>query len=155
MTHALKIDTLTFSKRLRQAGADERLAEAIVEGLTGADTSELSTKTDVAEVRSELKTEIAGLRSELKTEIAEVRTEIAGLRSELKTEIADVRTEIAEVRTELKTESAGIRTEVAGLRTELKAEIAQTSNRTVYILGGLIGFLIVIDRILPLFGFSQ
>ena len=151
MTHALKIDTLTFSKRLRQAGADERLAEAIVEGLTGADTSELSTKTDVAEVRSELK-----------TEIAEVRTEIAGLRTELKTEIAEVRTEIAEVRTEiaevrseLKTESAEIRTEIAGLRTELKAEIAQTSNRTVYILGGLIGFLIVIDRILPLFGFSQ
>ena len=115
MTHALKIDTLTFSKRLRQAGADERLADAIVEGLTGADTSELATKIDIAEVR----------------------------------------TEIAELRTEMKTDIAGVRTEIAELRTELKAEIAQTSNRTVYILGGLIGILIVIDRMLPLFGFPQ
>ena len=137
MTHALKIDTLTFSKRLRQAGADERLAEAIVEGLTGADTSELATKIDIAEVR----TEIAELRTELKTEIAELRTEL--------------KTDIAGVRTELKTDIAGVRTEIAELRTDLKAEIAQTSNRTVYILGGLIGILIVIDRMLPLFGFPQ
>ena len=131
MTHALKIDTLTFSKKLRQAGADERLAEAIVEGLTGADTSELATKSDIAEVQ----TGVAELRTELKTEIAEVRTEIAEVRTELKTEIA-------ELRTELKTEIAEIRT-----------EIAQSSNRTVYILGGLVGFLFVVDRMLPLFGF--
>ena len=104
MTHALKIDTLTFSKKLRQAGADERLAEAIVEGLTGADTSELATKSDIAEVQ----TGVAELRTELKTEIAEIRT-----------------------------------------------EFAQTSNRTVYILGGLVGFLFVVDRMLPLFGFPQ
>ena len=45
--------------------ADERLAEAIVEGLTAADTSSLATKTDLDEVRSELKLEIAGVRSDL------------------------------------------------------------------------------------------
>ena len=72
MTHALQIDTLEFSKRLKAAGADERLAEAIVEGLTAADTSSLATKTDIADVRSE----IAELRSELKLEIAGVRSDL-------------------------------------------------------------------------------
>ena len=57
-------------------GADERFAEAIVRlifgGLTAADTSRLATKTDLAEVR----TEIADLRSELKLEIASVRSDL-------------------------------------------------------------------------------
>ena len=72
MTHALQIDTLEFSKKLKAAGADERLAEAIVEGLTAADTSRLATRTDLAVVR----TEIADLRSELKLEIAGVRSDL-------------------------------------------------------------------------------
>ena len=71
MAHALQIDTLAFTKKLREAGAEEGLAEAIVEGLTAADTSELATKGDVAEV----KTEIAEVKSELKTEIVEAKSE--------------------------------------------------------------------------------
>ena len=78
MAHALQIDTLAFTKKLREAGAEEGLAEAIVEGLTAADTSELATKGDVAEVRTEIaevKTEIAEVKSELKTEIVEAKSE--------------------------------------------------------------------------------
>ncbi len=90
MAHALQIDTLAFTKKLREAGAEEGLAEAIVEGLTAADTSELATKGDIAEV----KTEIAEVKSELKTEIAEAKLE-------LKTEIAEVKTEIAEVKSDI------------------------------------------------------
>ena len=65
MAHALQIDTLAFTKKLREAGAEEGLAEAIVEGLTAADTSELATKADLAEVKSELKTEIAEVKSDI------------------------------------------------------------------------------------------
>jgi len=65
MTHALQIDTLEFSKKLKAAGADEKLADAIVEGLAAADISNLATKTDIAELRTELKTEIAEVRSDL------------------------------------------------------------------------------------------
>ena len=72
----MQIDTLEFSKKLKAAGADERLAEAIVEGLTAADTSSLATKSDLDEVRTELKLEIADLRSELKLEIAGVRSDL-------------------------------------------------------------------------------
>lgn len=97
MAHAIQIDTLAFSKRLREAGADEALAEAIVEGITAADTSELATKADIAEVKGE----IAELRSEQKQDVAGVRAEIADVRSELKQDIAGVRTEIAQLSSNL------------------------------------------------------
>ena len=88
MAHALQIDTLAFVKRLREAGADEGLAEAIVEGITAADTSELATKADVAQQGLALKSEIAQVESSLKAEIAQVEGSLKG-------EIAQVRTEIA------------------------------------------------------------
>ena len=72
MAHALQIDTLAFSKKLREAGADERLAGAIVEGITAADTSELATKSDLGEVKAE----IADVKAELKAEIADVKADI-------------------------------------------------------------------------------
>ena len=100
MASALRLDTLAFTKRLREAGADERLAEAIVEGLTAADTSELATKADVAAVK------------------------------------ADV---------------VAVKADVAAVKAELTAEIATATNRAIYTLGGLIGVLFVIDRLLPLF----
>lgn len=74
MAHVLQIDTLAFSKRLREAGADEGLAEAIVEGLAVADTSELATKTDLAELAS--KADLAKVRGELKEDLAEVRGDL-------------------------------------------------------------------------------
>ncbi len=116
MAHALQIDTLAFTKKLREAGAEEGLAEAIVEGLTAADTSELATKSDVAKVESALKVDIAEVKGELKADIAEVRTEIAEVKSDLTT------------------------------------LIMQSSNRTIYIIGGFIGLLFAIDKLLPLAG---
>ena len=41
-----------------------------------------------------------------------------------------------------------LRAEIA----EVRVEIAQAANKTIYALGGLIGVLFVIDRLLPLFG---
>jgi|GEM_PF-497292 len=87
MAHALQIDTLAFAKKLKAAGADDRLADAIVEGITAADTSELATKADIQEVRTEIKevenvlrTEIKDLEHTLRGEIGEVRGDIAELR---------------------------------------------------------------------------
>jgi uncharacterized protein involved in exopolysaccharide biosynthesis len=87
---------------LQAAGADEKLAEAIVKGITGADTSELATKEDLKNTETLLKSDISDVQASLKSEIADVQasleTQIVGVR----TEIADVRTEIADVRTDLK-----------------------------------------------------
>ena len=60
-----------------------------------------------------------------KEEVATLDTKIAGMATK-----EELRAEIAEVRT----------------------EIAQAANKTIYALGGLIGVLFIIDRLLPLFG---
>ena len=60
-----------------------------------AHVNDVATKTDIAELRTELKSEIvqseANLRTELKAEIAQSETNI---RAELKTEIAILKTEL-------------------------------------------------------------
>jgi ABC-type sulfate transport system substrate-binding protein len=55
MPATLRIDTLKFVRKLTEAGMDRRQAEAIVDGLSEADTSELATKTDIAELRVEMR----------------------------------------------------------------------------------------------------
>ena len=84
MAHAMRIDTLEFSKSLQAAGADEKLAEAIVKGITGADTSELATKDDLKNTETLLKSEISEVRTSLESQIVGVRTEIADVKSDLK-----------------------------------------------------------------------
>ncbi len=98
MLNALRIDTLAFSKKLREAGADEKLAEAFVEGITAMDTSDLATKSELRKAETALKSDIAEVKAELKSDIAQFRTElksdIAEVRTELKSDIAEVRTEL-------------------------------------------------------------
>ena len=90
MSQAIQIDTLAFSKKLKAAGADERLADAIVEGITAADTSELATKDDLAEVQNVLRGEIQDVRGEIQV----VRDEIKHVETVLRSEIQDVRTDL-------------------------------------------------------------
>ena len=72
MAHAIQIDTLAFAKRLQAAGADERLAEAIVEGITDADTSSLATKEDIALVKEDIRQ----VETAIKTDIANSHADI-------------------------------------------------------------------------------
>lgn len=102
MAHALQIDTLAFSEKLQAAGADGKLAKAIVEGITSADTSNLATKEDLKDVEAALRTDMKDLEASLRSEIGEVRL-----------------------------------------------EIVKASNATVMKLGGIIGVLFVIDRVIP------
>ncbi|MGB1179986.1 MAG: hypothetical protein ACPG4J_12135 [Lentibacter algarum] len=73
MVAAFQIDTLAYAKKLKNAGADERLAEAIVEGLTNADTSTLATKEDLRETKDELRGEIGEVRNEVREVKVELR----------------------------------------------------------------------------------
>ena len=73
-------DTLNASKRLRDAGLEERAAEAIVDIMR--DTTELPDVSDLA-----TKTELALTRADLKAEIAGVRTDISALEARLSEKI--------------------------------------------------------------------
>ena len=72
MAAALRIDTLKFVRRLTDAGMERPMAEAIVEGLADADTSELATKTDMAAVRAD----IVRLEGKIDTTNADLRAEM-------------------------------------------------------------------------------
>ena len=115
MAHALRIDTLAFARRLKEAGADERLAEAIVEGITTADASDLATKTDIAEVRGEI--------AEVRSEIAEVRSEVASSESRVTAEIAEESSEVAELRADVHSEIAALKSDLRTYRAETRADI--------------------------------
>ena len=71
----MRIDTLKFARRLADAGLSREAAEAIAEGLSEADTSELASKTDIADV----KTAIADLRADIYNRLWVMGLGIVGL----------------------------------------------------------------------------
>jgi hypothetical protein len=54
MAATLRIDTLKFAKSLTDAGLSREAAEAIAQGVAGADVSDLATKTDIAELKADI-----------------------------------------------------------------------------------------------------
>ena len=77
--NAMTFDTHAAVKTLREAGADEAMAEAIVNtasAAVGAGHDALATKADLAELRVATKAEFASVRAEL----ASVRAELGTIR---------------------------------------------------------------------------
>ena len=71
---SLAFDTHAAVKRLQDAGADERLAEAFVTTFGSMLNENVATKTDIADLRATTKSDIAELRADLKTAIATLET---------------------------------------------------------------------------------
>ncbi|MBF0144005.1 MAG: DUF1640 domain-containing protein [Magnetococcales bacterium] len=68
MTTAVALDTREFVRRLREAGVEEKQAEAFSDAfqeVQEAQLEELATKSDLAELKGELKGEIRELRGEI------------------------------------------------------------------------------------------
>jgi gas vesicle protein len=134
---AVAFDTLKFAQTLRdKAKFSPEQAEGLSEAFSQASADQLATKSDIAELRTDLKTEIAGLRSDLKAEIAEVRSvlkaEIAEVRSDLKTEIADVRSDLRAVELRLETKIESVKSDI------LKWMFGTIGFQTVVILGAVL-----------------
>ena len=75
MAATLRIDTLKFARSLTDAGLSREAAEAIAEGVAGADVSDLATKTDIAEVKAA----IADLRADIGNRLWVMGLGIVGL----------------------------------------------------------------------------
>ena len=78
---AVAFDTLKLAKRLEQAGFSRDQASGAAEALADTFTTELATKRDVQELRSEIALGSTALRADIARQIADVRGEIASLRS--------------------------------------------------------------------------
>jgi DNA-binding transcriptional MerR regulator len=111
-TPMIRFDTVAFVQRLTAAGFAREQAEAIVEGLAEADTSQVASKADITELRhdlgetkAELKADLAALKAELKADLAtqklELNADLAALKADLQAEIGRVELKLGEFKTEL------------------------------------------------------
>ena len=116
----LMIDTLGYAEALEQSGFTSEQAKGAAKALNNTVGEELATKSDLAQLGSELRVEMSELGTELRAEINELRVEMAETRAELRAEIAETRTEL---RAEIVEASTGLRAEMAATRAEFKGDI--------------------------------
>jgi phage-related minor tail protein len=92
-------DTVSAAKRLRDAGVEERAAEAIVDLVQWAarmpDISDLATKSDLNELALATKSEFDKMTAQMATK-SELKSEIHALRLELKGDIAALETRFSQ-----------------------------------------------------------
>lgn len=81
------INTHTAVKKFIKHGFTEEQAEVMVEVINDQNTN-LATKTDLFQVKTELRSEIAEVKSELKADIAEVKNKLEMDMAILKTEFS-------------------------------------------------------------------
>ena len=145
---AASFDTYAAAKRLRDAGFDERQAEAavsIVRDAAGAGRDDLATKADIAALkgnvdalRTATKADIAELQAATKADIAELqaatKADIAELQAATKANIAELqaatKANIAELQATTKADIAALKGNVDALRTATKADIAELQAAT-------------------------
>ncbi len=104
------MSTTALYKALIEAHVSEDTAERAVEGLAYA--REVATKTDLAELKTELKEDISELRVEFKQDIGELKQDISELRAEFKQDIG-------ELRVELKGDIGALETKITALETKM------------------------------------
>jgi hypothetical protein len=84
--------------------------------------TEISIRTDIAELRDNLRSEIASVREDLRSEIGSVRedlrAEIGSVREDLRGEISGLRAEIGGLRSEIGSVREDLRAEIGGARAE-------------------------------------
>jgi hypothetical protein len=83
---AITFDTLAYVKTLREAGVEEKQAEAQAVALAEvlkSGTADLATQRDIESLRSDVKRDIELLRAELKKDISETHRAIAKTKAEL------------------------------------------------------------------------
>ncbi|WP_170565709.1 hypothetical protein [Ruegeria atlantica] len=69
-----------------------------------------------------------------------------------KADIADVKGDIGALDTKIASVATTLDAKIDTVAATLKAEIAQSTNRAIYTLGGLVGVLFIVDRVIALFG---
>jgi uncharacterized coiled-coil DUF342 family protein len=116
---SVSFDTLSFAKRLTEAGEKPAVAEAHAMALKEFVMDAIATKADIQALGRSIGEEIQDVRDE----VADGRSEVANVRTEMRDEFAKVRGEIADVRTEMRDEFTKVRGEIAGEITSFRKEV--------------------------------
>ena len=91
-------DTYAAAKKLRDAGFDERQAEAAISMVREAFTEGVATKAEVARLEAKIDNGLVGLEASTKAEFARLEAKIdngfAGLEASIKAEVARLETAI-------------------------------------------------------------
>ena len=124
-------DTLHAAKTLTQAGFAPPQAEAITDTIRAAFSDSVATKTDIAELR----TEMAALRTELEGDIAELRTELKG-------DIAITRADIAAVQAKLEAD-------IAAVKTDMAEQFAALHKQLWVMAVGIVGLTVTLVKLIP------
>ena len=146
-------DTLEASKRLREAGMAEGVAEAVVavfqHATTGLDLSHLATKVDLAELRSEMatKADLAETSALLNAGLTELRSEM-GTKAELEAVRADMATK-ADVQLAVQSNRADLFSMEARVVRELHSSVRAYTIGAVAMLGGVIGIATAVIKYAP------
>ena len=121
---ALAFDTYKAVKALREAGADEALAEAVVATVGDAIGGNVATKADLAEVRAELKSDMAAVKADL----AEVKAELKSDMAAVKADLAEVKSDIAEVEARLYRHLWAMAAGIVGLTVSLTVALVKLTS---------------------------
>ena len=84
MAQTLQIDTLEFSRRMKEGGVDEKAAETIAKTVAEAiGSSDMATGTQLELTRMELKSEIDKVRTKIDKVHVELQAQIVKLSSDI------------------------------------------------------------------------
>lgn len=115
---SVSFDTLSFAKRLTEAGEKPAVAEAHAMALKEFVMDAIATKADISDLRRSLGEEIQDVRDD----IADVRAHVADVRTEMRNEFTKVRGEMRDEFVKVRSEISGL-TERFATKDELRHEI--------------------------------
>jgi hypothetical protein len=142
----VRFDTLSFARRLTEAGEKKEVAEAHALALKEFLMDNLATRDDLLLTKEELSREMTDGHASLRREIIEVRDtlrrEIIEVRDTLRREIADVRDklgkEITDVRDNLSREITDVRKDLVTLREDMRKDIDVMGLKLTVHMGGML-----------------
>ena len=112
MSEAIAFDTHRFVKNLTASGFTEAQAEALADEQAHLLDSNLATKSDIRELRSEIR----GAKSELELSIEQVRSDLEVKIEQVK---GDLEVKIEQVKGDLEVKIEGVRSEVQKAKADL------------------------------------
>lgn len=123
----MKFDTLSWAKKLEQAGIPPQQAEIQVELVFRAIDDNICTKQDLRELEGNINTKL----KELELKIEGTRRERLGIKSDLELKIEETRRDlglkIEETRRDLELKIEGTRKETIGVKTDLTVAIEKVN----------------------------